>query len=216
MPEIIAEKKKILIGVIVTLLVLGVVAMLFFSQKQKGELMSPFSQEGQKDKEGKEDNFLLWDDEAGFSFRYPDGLYIDDHPQDLENYAHLEITSTKEPEGKILILVNDAETETIDEWVEELEEATQASVLDTTLAGEPAKKLLFKDPKKVLTAAIDPYEGLFLLELEPGEGEYWTKVYDQILSGFAFKPLTEEEQAIIEETGGGGGNVIYEAEEVIE
>lgn len=217
MLEVIEEKKKILIGVLAGLTVFGLIAIPFLLRKKKGKVISPLSQEAQESEEGE---FLLWDDEAGFTFQYPDGLYIDDHPEDMENYAHLEITSTKEADGRILILVNNATIETIDEWVEQDEEATMAGILDSTLADAPAKKLLFNDPKRVLTAVIDSYEGLYLLELQPGEGDYWQKVYDQIVTTFAFKPLTEEEQEILEQAGGGeetsGGNVVYEAEEIIE
>lgn len=213
--ETITEKKKILVVGLVLTLVLGAAATFVASKRQKGEIVSPVSQKGQEGLEGK---MVLWDDEAGFTFEYPEGFHLDDHPEDMENYAHLEITSPREPEGKIVILVNDAPTETIDEWLEEDEEATEASIVDTILADAAAKKLLFEDPKKILTAAIDPYEALFLLELTPGEGDFWPQVYDQIVSSFAFKPLTEEEQAILDQAGGGGGggNVVYEAEEVIE
>ncbi|MBL7159808.1 hypothetical protein ISS85_04985 [Candidatus Microgenomates bacterium] len=217
--EVIEEKKKIVIAVVVGILVFGLIILVVRSKRGDG-VKSPLGdiQNAQDELEGE---LILWDDEAGFTFEYPEDLYVDDHPEDMENYAHLEITSTKELDGKILILVNDATTETIDDWLEESEEATQASTIDTTLAETDAKKLLFKDPKKVLTAVIDPYEALFLIELEPGEGKYWTKVYDQILESFAFKPLTEEEEEILGESGGdggggGGGNVVYEEEEVIE
>lgn len=215
MPEIIKEKKKILIGGLVALLVFGVIGIFFFLKKVKEDVISPLSQVRQKEKQPE---LLLWDDEAGFTFKYPQELYIDDHPEDMENYAHLEITAPKEPGGKILILVKDTQIKTIEEWVNQEKEATTASVLDTTLADIPAKKLLFNEPKKVLTAAIDSYEGLFLLELSPGEGEFWPKVYDQILKSFAFKPLTKEEQEVLQEVGGeeSSGDVVYEEEEVIE
>ena len=218
MLEVIEDKKKIIVAVGAGLLMFGLVFLVF--RKKGGSVKSPLGdvQDAQDELEAE---LVLWDDEAGFTFEYPEDLYIDDHPEDMENYAHLEITSTKELDGKILILVNDADTDTIGDWLEESEEATQASAIDTILAETDAKKLLFKDPKKVLTAVIDPYEALFLLELEPGEGEYWTKVYDQILESFTFKPLTEEEEEILGESGdggggGSGGNVVYEAEEVIE
>jgi len=213
--EVITEKNKVLIGALAALLVFGLIGAFFVLKKKRGEMISPFSEES---KEEEKVEFLLWDDEAGFTFEYPEGLYIDDHPEDMENYAHLNITSTKETEGQISILVNDSPTKTIDEWVEEEEkQVSEASIIDTILAGEPAKKLLFDEPKRVLIAAIDPYEGLFLLELQPGGEDYWQKVFDQIVSSFAFKPLSEEEEEVLEETGGGGGgNVVYEEEETIE
>jgi len=218
MVEIIEEKKKVLIGALVAVLVFGIIAVPLFLKKRG--MVSPIGQEGKEGQEGLEGELLLWDDQAGFTFQYPEGLYLDDHPEDMENYAHLEISSTKETDGKILIFVSDSETKMIDDWVEKSEEARGAGVLDTTLAEVTAKKLLFEDPKKIVTAAIDPYQGLFLLELYPGKGGYWQKVYDQILKSFVFKPLTEEEQEILERTGGetstGDENVIYEEEEVIE
>lgn len=215
-PEIIREK-KVLVGILIGLIIVGsVMTGWVFLKKQRGEFLSPLSQVTKKEEEPK---ILLWDDPAGFTFEYPEGLYIDPQPQDLENYAHLEITSTKDTEGRIIILVSDAPTKTIEEWVKEAEQTFDASIIDTTLAQVPAKKLLLKDPKKILTAALDPYGGLFLLELEFGEGEFWQKVYEGILKSFAFKPLTKEEKKIVEESGGvSGGNesIIYMEEEVIE
>lgn len=215
-PEIIRERKKILVGVLIGLIVVGLtMGGWVFLKGEQGEFISPLSQVSQEEEEPQ---LLLWDDEAGFTFEYPQGLYIDPHPEDMENYAHLEITSPKKS-GRILILVNDASTETIEEWVKADKEATSASIIDTSLAGAAAKKLLFKDPKTVLTAAIDPYGGLFLLRLEPGEGDFWQNIYQQILKSFAFKPLSEEEKALLEEgeeRGEASGGVIYEEEEVIE
>ena len=77
---------------------------------------------------------LTWTDEAGFSFQYPEGTSIDNHPEDSENYANL--TLTLPSLETIDILMSDNKYKDLVAWV------GKRSALDTTLEGRPAKKIV--------------------------------------------------------------------------
>lgn len=207
--------KKLLLpigGLVMVVLLLGG-GMVFLKSKGSSSLLSPVGQESLGEEE--EVKLALWEDPAGFSFSYPEDVKIDPHEEDTENYAHLELTSPNY-EGKIFIWVQDTDYTDIEDWVEK--EATEgAQVFDTELGGEPAKKVAYSEPTKLVTAAID-IDALVLVEMMPGKEGYWQEIYDQILSSFTFVPLEGEEAAAPGpwEGAGGGGGIIEESEEVIE
>ena len=90
-----------------------------------------------------------------------------------------------------------------------------ASILDTTLGGEPAKKAVFPAlPKKILTGAV--YDGMHVYaELLPGLSEaYWNEVYNTILADFRF---TEGHTGSgIRQNQAAGSAASYDEEEVLE
>lgn len=86
-----------------------------------------------------------WTDEAGFSFQYPEGITIDKHPDDTVNYANL--TLTLSPANTINIIMADNTFKDLNAWV------GQNSVIDTSLGGKAAKKVL-KDGQTAV-ACID-------------------------------------------------------------
>lgn len=153
-----------------------------------------------------------WEDPAGFSFSYPENIAIDPHEEDKENYAHLELTSPSDSEGKIIIWVRETDYTDIEDWVEEASRDVQ--VLDTELDGEPAKKIAYSDPQKLVTAAID-IDALVLIEMTPDDQGYWQAVYDQVLKSFTFIPL-EGEATTAPAPAESSGGIIEESEEVIE
>ncbi|HCQ31458.1 TPA: hypothetical protein DIU27_03705 [Candidatus Collierbacteria bacterium] len=88
---------------------------------------------------------LTWTDEAGFSFQYPEGTGIDNHPEDKKNYANLTLTlNSKET---VQIIMADNTYKNLGDWVGE------NSALDTTLDSCPAKKILKDDLETI--ACID-------------------------------------------------------------
>src|SRR5574340_1306294 len=52
------------------------------------------------------EEFLTWEDQSGFSFRYPKSITIDKHAEDEVNYAHIELTDKNNP-GTIIIWAKD-------------------------------------------------------------------------------------------------------------
>lgn len=157
---------------------------------------------------------LEWKDPAGFAFQYPEGVAINKHDEDKENYAHVEMTHPANP-GRLIVWGKDTTAADVAAWVKTEKTFRDASIVDTTLGSKPAKKILLATPiKKVIVGAIFD-ELLWFIEVEPGEGEYWQKTLDTIAGSFKFTPLPGE-------SSGGGGDtsieedVMVDEEEVIE
>jgi hypothetical protein len=202
------NKKLTGIGLIIVALVVGGAILIWHFQKI-GPLVTPIGEQTE------EAEALAWEDQAGFSFLYPEEIEIDPHEEDTENYAHLELTSVEHP-GRILIWVKETGYQDVDSWVDE-EASSGGQILDTQLGEESAKKIAYSDPEKLVVAAID-VDALVLLEMEPKEEEFWPEIFNQILESFAFIPIEGEEVAEPADDGGvpAGSGVIWEAEEVIE
>lgn len=202
------RKKVIIIGVAVAAVLVGLLFATFvlFKPKQE-EPVSPALPIG-------EPAVVLaplvtWEDPAGFSFDYPGDLDTDPHEEDEENYAHLEFSADDHP-GSIIIWMKDTTYKMIDDWAEKESEAASEQIFDTTLDGHEAKRVMFADGR-ILTAALDQ-EVIVLVEMLPGDHQFWTPIYDQIVSSFKFIPLPTK--ALQPQTG--GTNEIWEEEEVIE
>jgi hypothetical protein len=202
------NKKLTGVGLIIIVLVVGGAILIWRFQKI-GPLVTPIGEQTE------EAEALAWEDQAGFSFLYPEEIEIDPHEEDAESYAHLELTSADHP-GRILIWVKETDYQDIGSWADE-EASPGGQILDTQLGEESAKKIAYSDPEKLVVAAID-VDALVLLEMEPGEEGYWQEIFDQILESFAFIPIEGEEVAEPAEDGGAsaGSGVIWEVEEVIE
>lgn len=109
-----------------------------------------------------------WQDPAGFTFQYPETLTINNHPEDSENYAHLDV-------GDLRLLMQDNKFKTIDDWA-----VTQkGDAVDDILGGKPAVKVTLSD--KVIVGAIDN-EVLVTIESPPSAAQ----LFDQIVSSFEF------------------------------
>lgn len=202
------KKFLVVAGVIALLLIIGGIALILQSRRT-APMVSPI---GELEPEVK---LVTWEDQAGFEFSYPQNIEIDPHEEDLQSYAHLELTLA-DHDGSVIIWVKETSYADIEAWAEK--EATRdAQIFDTELGGEPAKKVAYSEPEKLVTAAID-VDALVLIEMIPDEQGFWSEIYDQILSSFAFIPLESEESVAPgpwEGTGGAGG-IIEEPEEVIE
>lgn len=209
------EKNRLFIAGILVVLVLAGGIIVFKIKKSRAPLVGPVVQETESPK------LTTWEDPAGFSFSYPEEVEIDSHEEDTENYAHLELTSPGRF-GNVQVWVKETDYSEIEDWVDEEvglpagKAGEEEQIFDTELGGEPAKKIAYSDPEKLVTAAID-VDALVLIEMTPDEEGYWQDVYNQILDSFAFIPLEGEEAAAPETTSGGGDEgVVWETEEVIE
>jgi len=129
---------------------------------------------------------LVWDDPAGFSFKYPNDLTVNKHDEDTKNYAHVELTSTGHA-GNIIIWAKDTTYQTVAEWIKGDATVSAAPSVDTTLGLKEAKKLILSGTtKKMITAAIDE-DVLVTVEGDMQTDEaYWTDIYAGIVQTFAF------------------------------
>jgi len=204
-------EKKWVILVTVSVAVIVFAAGLFIMSREKSEerIVSPVSQGSQTSPKQSptppEGSLTSWQDPAGFSFSYPEGLSLDVHPEDNQNYSHLTFTAKNQP-GEIFILVSETSLKTAAQWQKQDKEAKTGQVLDTTLGGTEAKKVLISDTEPKLITAVVDQGALFVLALR-GESAVLSKAYEKILATFAFEELPSE-------SGGGapagGGDVVEE------
>ncbi len=157
-----------------------------------------------------------WNDPAGLAFSYPKALKVNPHEEDNENYAHVELTHPDNP-GRIIVWAKDTTAKDARTWVKNEKTLADGVALDTTLAGQPGQKVLVSTPKKrIITVTLD--EGIaFYVEGEFDNSEYWTQVYDTIVSTFAFIPLEGETiSSGPAASAQGEGEISVDEEEVLE
>lgn len=204
------KKNWLILALILGIILLGGGIFLVFNPLERNSsLLNPLNQ-------SEEVKLKTWEDPAGFKFSYPEEIEIDNHEEDEENYAHLELTEKNHP-GKILIWMRDKVEKNLEAWVANQEGNPQA--FDSELAGQPAKKLAFASPQKMATAAFDQ-EVIIIVEVFP-EDEWWNETYQKIIDSFELIPLAGEDKSTINAPGawqgsGGEAGIIDEGEEIVE
>lgn len=213
------KKKILLITVSVVILIIITGLIFLFTKKADKKLVNPGVSEIKKPPV--ETPLLLWKDPLGFEFSYPKNLKIDPHEEDMDNYAHVELSSD-EKEGRIVVWSKDLLYQDLDDYLVNDEEASGASVMETKLAKVPAKKLLLKgeNGNKIITAAIYD-ELLFLIEADLDREKYWEKIYDKVLTTFTFGTVAGKSLETVDDPVGyeDAGDEIqgdFEGEEIIE
>src|SRR4030067_523186 len=79
-----------------------------------------------------------WEDQSQFTFQYPKNLNLNSHPEDSENYAHLELTSQGSA-GSIILWTKDTKYQTVDDYVKGLK---ITNYIGSQLGDLPAVKVL--------------------------------------------------------------------------
>lgn len=201
-------KKPIVIVLVISILCIGAVGA-FILWKQKSASKSP---ETIATPTNAAQELALWEDQAGFSFKYPKTLSFDKHDEDEKNYAHIEFKSATHS-GRLIIWAKDTSYTDVTTWVTKDKTLTDVVTIATTLGGQPAKKLVISTPtKKYVTGAILD-QILFTIEAEPIEGDsYWIDISNTIVSSFTFIPL---DSSSIEDSSGDAESYVDE-EEVVE
>jgi len=208
-------KKKIWLILLSVLGIIIIASGIWFLNKSKSS-NSTISPLGNQSETSENQVLKVWEDPAGFKFSYPEEIAIDDHQEDEENYAHLELTTSAYP-GRILIWMKDKIENKLEIWASNQEGDFQ--ILDSEIAGQSAKKLAFASPKKLVTAFFDQ-EVIIILEVYP-ENDWWLKTYDQIIDSFELIPLAGEDKAKSQapgawQPGTGDTGIIDEGEEIVE
>lgn len=141
---------------------------------------------------------MTWKDEAGFSFQYPKDLSVNKHEEDPDNYAHVELTSRDHP-GNIIVWASDPP---------KIWPPKEGTSIDTTLGGEPAKKILIASPSaKFIVGTL--FDGLlFKVEGTYTDKQFWQPIQDTIVTSFAFTPETSDA------SGQASGDAVDETEVV--
>lgn len=138
---------------------------------------------------------LTWRDPNGFSFQYPDGLTVNKHDEDQQNYAHIEFTHPDHP-GNVIVWGKDTTAADAAAWVKTEKKFKDASLLDTTFANFPGKKILIADPKQIIIGTVDDgivwtVEGLLT------DSAFWTGVHATIADSFKFIPVGSDEDSAV-------------------
>jgi len=161
---------------------------------------------------------ILWEDPAGFSFKYPSDLSINKHDEDTENYAHLEFTSSAHT-GNIIVWAKDTTNQTVGAWMKNDTTLVGATSIDTTLGGKEAKKIILAQStsggKKIITGAIDEDVLVTVEGDNQTDDAFWTEAYSTITQTFAFTipagTTDASSQSTVEDNSGS-----FDEEEVLE
>ena len=179
-------KKKVLAGVGVLVAVGVIGSSIYFGFFAKKPPQKPGNEAAPKTS-GQQ--LLTWDDPAGFTFDYPDGLTVDKHDEDQKNYAHIEFTSKDHP-GSVIVWAKDTTAADTAAWVKAEAQFKGANVLETTLAGLPARKILLTTPTKMLIVGTVSDNIVFSVVSTLADETFWSGVQTKMTDSFAFKPAT--------------------------
>lgn len=183
--------KRVLIFLVIAVLLGGVGggAYLYYSGTAKN-IISPKGEDTAA-KPTPTPTLVTWDDPAGFSAQYPDGLTVNKHDEDKDNYAHVEFTNAAHP-GGLIIWVKDLPKgiTTTASWGKKMSASSSAILFDTTIGGQPAQKVLNSSPNKTVAVGA-VYDGvLWTVETNLADASYWQSVHDTIVGSFTFKPVS--------------------------
>lgn len=147
----------------------------------------------------------LYQDESGFSFKYPSDLTVsDDTPDDNIHYSRLKL---KKADGTMLELsIKDVSFDSVDSWSQQ-ELKSPAAVGSLDFGQMPAQQ--FRLTGRLITAAVGTK---ILYQLQSPDTGYWQNIHRQIAASFV-------EGVVPAESSAGQfpvSDTIYEAEEVVE
>lgn len=201
----------VIVAVAALLILAGGIGVFFWQRSKKGAIVSPEASGGESAASAPQ-KILSWSDPAGFTFQYPEGVVIDKHDEDKENYAHIEFAHSSHT-GSIIVWAKDTTAESGASWLKSQKTYQNATTLDSTLGEIEAVKALLTTPTRLMvTATVD--EGIvFYVEGKLDDSDFWTPVYETITNSFAF---TSADQPA---APGGSSEDIEEAvdeEEIIE
>ena len=160
---------------------------------------------------------LTWNDPNGFTFEYQEGLVVNKHDEDKENYAHLEFTHPDHP-GKLIVWGKDYPKGVTDTagWVKNEKRFTGASVLDTEMGGQKAAKIMVEGVTRMLVVGTVYDSIVWSVETTLDDAQFWTGVHTTIVDSFAFIPVKEPGPAATSESAAVVDDVVVDEEEVIE
>lgn len=139
---------------------------------------------------------LTWDDPAGFTFSYPEGVVVNKHEEDQENYAHVEMTHP-DHKGSLIVWAKDlpAGVTDVSTWVKKDPQLSKGVSLDTSLGDSVAEKTMVTNPEKRMVIGTI-YDGLlFYVESTLTDEEYWEAAINTVTGSFVFKPTETSGQS---------------------
>lgn len=207
--------KKVLFSILGLLMVAGVSGG-FFYYRQQTKIVNPSSEKAGETQTGSGEAkplaTQLYEDEAGFSFQYPQGLgVIEKEVNDSSTYSSLELSSKVYPNEKIVIKITDTNFASVEKWLAKnpvTGELETTSV--TSFSGISGQVFKYQNPPKNLVLAVD--SGILYYFEFPVSNDLWKQAFDNITQSFK---LTEPSTAGNNSSGGVSSSVIDEGEEVL-
>lgn len=194
------NKKILLVGFVVVILIAGVYLTVFNKPKKP---ISPIADFQKVIRISPSETLKEYTDLAGFQFTYPDNISIQTNEgMGAATYADLQLFS-KEISGSLNIKIADSSFKSIEEWLKLYKSPTSKK---SKLGDLDAVEI--KTTDRLILAALD--QGvLFSIEMPLLEEDFWTKVYSQVVGNFSFAAPATSQVA-------GGSDIVFEGEEVIE
>ncbi len=129
-------------------------------------------------------NEKTYEDESGFTFKYPATLAISDvTPQNESYYTKLELTDTKD---KMTISVYDVKFKSLDEWQKDVTNDFRNAKLvgSESLGGISVKQYESVQSGKpvIITAGLDL--GVFYLLVSPKDNGFWDSTHARVVETF--------------------------------
>lgn len=183
---IIVFMKNVMIPIMVGLLIGGIVSGVYI-WRVKGDARKTMQTQLPLSPTPTPVSLLTWNDQNGFSFQYPEGLTVNKHDEDKENYAHIEFTHPNHP-GKLIVWGKDPVNGVADtgSWVKRDTRFVGANILDTEMGGLPAKKVMVTGNPQILVVGAVYDNIVWSVEATLEEPEYWTTIFTSITNSFTF------------------------------
>lgn len=202
------RKTLLLTGLVVCLIVIGL-ALVYI--RPNNTLSKPQSSMGKLAKEIKpSETYIEYADPSGFKFIYPDNLSISKAEiEDSNTYADIQLFS-KDVNGSLSLRITDTKLTSLDGWLK-ANKIASSSPVERKLGN--LKALEVKTTDRLFLGALD--QGvLFTIESPLMEQDFWMKVYNIVLSEFAFvSPDTNKSSATSDVSS---SDITFEGEEVVE
>ncbi len=149
---------------------------------------------------------LTYEDEAGFSFKYPKGVSVTDTTPNDDTY-YSQVTLTKDGEDMV-IKVMDTTAKTLDAWVGASDDIPSSARLTGAVSLAKLSASQYEDATFIYTIALDKSVVYFIRSLKGIE--FWEPTHQIVVESFMFDGQSTPQSAANSTT-----DVIYE-EEVVE
>lgn len=135
----------------------------------------------------------LWEDQSEFSFEYPKNLKLDSHPEDNENYAHLELTSGSP--GTIILWAKDSKFASLDDY---LKGNKISNYLGSTLGSLPAAKILDASDKNKFSLLTIRNGYLYQIVVDTKgdnpQANGWLSIFNSLVDTYKFAETAKTEK----------------------
>lgn len=154
-----------------------------------------------------------WKDQSEFEFKYPKNLSLNPHPEDTENYAHLELTSAVFP-GSVILWAKDSKYATVNDYVSGNK---IAGSIESTLGDLSAVKIMDPENSSKYSILTVRKGYLYQIEVDSRGDKNWTDIFNLIADSYKFNDTKALEKPAAESVAApAASDEIYTEEEVIE